>query len=99
MQREKLHGETRPNKAKKLSVMTLLVKLMTDPAYQRRRWEMRNFRYRFFLRALFVYPEATFRYLQALCELEDLEHLLEVNPVLPAKLHRPYLYMSTTDEK
>lgn len=65
--------------------MTLLVKLMTNPAYQRRRWRMGSFRYRFFLRALFVYPDATFRYLQALCELEDLECLLEANPVLPAK--------------
>lgn len=49
MQQEKLTGKTRPgdgknNKAKNLSVMTLLVKLMTDPTYQRRRWEMRNFR-------------------------------------------------------
>ena len=99
MQREKLPGKTRPgngknNKAKNLSVMTLLVKLMTDPTYQRRRWKMRNFRCRFFLRTLFVYPDATFRYLRALCELEDLEQLLEASPVLPAKLHRPYLYRS-----
>ncbi|MGE9502010.1 VirK/YbjX family protein, partial [Escherichia coli] len=91
MQQEKLNGKTRPgdgkhNKAKNLSVMTLLVKLMTDPTYQRRRWEMRNFRYRFFLRTLFVYPDATFRYLRALCELENLEQLLEASPVLPAKL-------------
>lgn len=101
MQQEKLTGKTRPgdgknNKAKNLSVMTLLVKLMTDPTYQRRRWEMRNFRYRFFLRTLFVYPDATFRYLRALCELENLEQLLEASPVLPAKLHRPYLCRSNT---
>lgn len=51
-------------------------------------------RYRFFLRTLFVYPDATFRYLRALCELEDLEQLLEPIPVLPAKLHRPHLYRS-----
>ena len=99
--REKLPGKTRPgdgknNKAKKLSVMTLFVKLMTDPIYQRRRWEMRTFRYRFFLRTLFVYPNATFRYLRALCELENLEQLLEASPVLPAKLHRPYLYRENT---
>ncbi len=101
MQQEKLTGKTRPcngenDKAKKLSVMTLFVKLMTDPTYQRRRWAMRNFRYRFFLRTLFVYPDATFRYLRALCELENLEQLLEASPVLPAKLHRPYLYRSNT---
>ncbi|HDD8965291.1 TPA: DUF535 domain-containing protein [Escherichia coli] len=102
MQQKKLAEKTLPSgngkndKTKKLSVITLLVKLMTDPIYQRRRWEMRNFRYRFFLRALFVYPKATFRYLRALCELEDLEQLLEANPVLPAKLHRPYLYRSKT---
>ncbi len=97
MQQEKLTQKTLPgdgknDKTKKLSVMTLLVKLMADPIYQRRRWEMRNFRYRFFLRALFVYPGATFRYLRALCELKDLEQLLEANPTLPAKLHRPYLH-------
>lgn len=89
-------GNGKNDKTNKLSVMALLVKLMTDPAYQRRRWEMRNFRYRFFLRALFVYPKATFRYLQVLCELEDLERLLEANPVLPAKLHRPYLYRNNS---
>lgn len=83
-------------KTKSLSVMTLLAKLMTDPTYQRRRWKMRNFRYRFFLRALFVYPDTTFRYLRALCELKDLEQLLEANPALPAKLHRPYLFKDNT---
>ncbi|GCV02234.1 regulator of virG protein [Escherichia coli] len=87
-------GDGKNDKKKTLSAMILLVKLMTDPTYQRRRWEMRNFRYRFFLRTLFVYPVATFRYLRALCELEDLEQLLEAIPVLPAKLHRPYLYRS-----
>ena len=79
-------------KTNNLSVMTLFVKLMTEPAYQRGRWEMRSFRYRFFFRALFVCPDTTFRYLRALCELQDLEQLLEANPILPAKLHRPYLY-------
>jgi uncharacterized protein len=97
MHQKKLAEKTLPgggknDKTKKLSVMALLVKLMTDPTYQRRRWKMRNFRYRFFLRALLVYPVATFRYLQALCEVEGLELLLEAIPVLPAKLHRPYLY-------
>ncbi|MEH4597228.1 IS3 family transposase, partial [Escherichia coli] len=87
-------GERKSDNAQRLSVITLFVKLMIDPVYKRRRWEMRNFRCRFFLRTLFVYPDATFRYLQALCELEDLEHLLEAIPVLPAKLHRPYLYRS-----
>ncbi|OKW74743.1 hypothetical protein AWP73_01390 [Escherichia coli] len=87
-------GERKSDNAQRLSVITLFAKLMIDPVYKRRRWEMRNFRCRFFLRTLFVYPDATFRYLQALCELEDLEHLLEAIPVLPAKLHRPYLYRS-----
>lgn len=101
MQQEKLTGKTCPgdgknDKTKTLSVMTLLVKLMTDPVYRRRRWAMRNFRYRFLLRALFVCPGITFRYLQALCELENLEQLLEASPVLPAKLHRPYLYRDST---
>ena len=101
MQQEKLAEKTLPcdgknDKTKKLSVRRLLVKLMTDPAYHRRRWEMRNFRYRFFLRTLFVWPVATFHYLRALCELEDLERLLEANPVLPAKLHRPYLHRNNT---
>ena len=99
MQQEKLTGKTCPgdeknDKTKKLSAITLLVKLMTDPVYRRRRWAMRNFRYRFLLRALCVCPGITFRYLQALCELENLEQLLEASPVLPDKLHRPYLYRS-----
>lgn len=99
MQQEQQAGKTCPgdeknDKTKKLSAIILLVNLMTDPVYRRRRWALRNFRYRFFLRALFVYPVATFRYLRALCELEDLEQLLEAIPVLPAKLHRPYLYRS-----
>ncbi len=87
-------SERKSDNAQRLSIITLFVKLMIDPVYKRQRREMRNFRYRFFLRTLFVYPDATFRYLQALCELEGLEHLLEAIPVLPAKLHRPYLYRS-----
>lgn len=79
-----------------LSAITLFVKLMADPVYKCRQWEMRKFRYRFFLRTLFVYPDATFRYLQALCELENLEQLLEGSPALPAKLHRPYLHRNNT---
>lgn len=85
-------GGVRHNGEKRLSALTLFVKLVTDPVYYRRRWEMRNFRYRFILRALFVWPWVTFRYLQGLCRLEDTERLLEANPVLPAKPHRPYLH-------
>lgn len=85
-------GVVRHNRERKLSALTLFVKLVTDPVYYRRRWEMRNFRYRFILRALFVCPWVTFRYLQGLCRLEDTERLLEANPVLPAKPHRPYLH-------
>ncbi len=85
-------GVVRHNGEKKLSALTLFVRLVTDPVYYRRRWEMRNFRYRFILRSLFVWPWVTFRYLQGLCRLEDTERLLEANPVLPAKPHRPYLH-------
>ncbi|WP_218083556.1 VirK/YbjX family protein [Escherichia coli] len=95
---EKLTEETgtgagrKSHEGKRLSAFTLFVKLITDPVYYRRRWEMRNFRYRFLLRTLLVWPRVTFRYLQALCELDDPERLLEANPVLPAKPHRPYLH-------
>lgn len=92
-------SERKSDNAQRLSIITLFVKLMIDPVYKRQRREMRNFRYRFFLRTLFVYPDATFRYLQALCELEDLELLLEAIPVLPAKLHRPYLYRNNAVEQ
>lgn len=100
MQQEQPAGKTCPgdeknDKTKKLSAITLLVNLMADPVYRRRRWALRNFRYRFLLRALCVCPGITFRYLQALCELENLEQLLDASPVLPAKIHRPYLYRSS----
>ncbi|GCV02090.1 LPS -1,7-N-acetylglucosamine transferase Ecf2 [Escherichia coli] len=85
-------GVGRHNGERKLSALRLFVKLVTDPVYYRRRWEMRNFRYRFILRTLFVWPWVTFRYLQGLCRLEETERLLEANPVLPAKPHRPYLH-------
>ncbi|WP_251005851.1 DUF535 family protein [Escherichia coli] len=39
-----------------------------------------------------LYPLTTFRYLRALCALEDAGRLLDVQPALPAKPHRPYLY-------
>ncbi|EHY3137783.1 DUF535 domain-containing protein [Escherichia coli] len=89
-------GDEKNDKKKKLSAITLLVDLMTDPVYRRRRWAMRSFRYRFLMRALFICPGISFRYLQALCELENLEQLLEASPVLPAKFHRPYLYRDST---
>ncbi|SRY21425.1 Uncharacterised protein [Escherichia coli] len=41
-------GERKSDNAQRLSVITLFVKLMIDPVYKRRRWEMRNFRCRFF---------------------------------------------------
>lgn len=75
-----------------LSATILFVNLMTEPSYRRWRWKNRDFRYRFFLRSLLVWPRTTFRYLQGLCELDELERLLEASPVLPVKPHRPYLY-------
>ena len=95
---EKLTEETgsgagrKNHEGKRLLAFTLFVKLIIDPVYYRQRWGMWNFRYRFLLRTLLVWPRVTFRYLQALCELDDLERLLEANPVLPAKPHRPYLH-------
>ncbi|HGB4253799.1 TPA: VirK/YbjX family protein [Salmonella enterica subsp. enterica serovar Virchow] len=74
-----------------LSATSLVVKLMTSPGWRRGKWQSRKFRLMFLLRCG-LYPLATFRYLRALCDLEDIHRLLAVNPTLPAKPHRPYLH-------
>lgn len=74
-----------------LSVTSLFVKLITDPGCRRGKWQNGHFRWRFYLRSM-LYPLTTFRYLRALCALEDAGQLLDVQPALPAKPHRPYLY-------
>ena len=72
IQSEKIGScDRKNNKAKKLSAIMLLVKLMIAPSYQHQRWEMCNIYYRFLLRAFFIYQSVTFRYLQALCELKE----------------------------
>lgn len=77
-----------------LSVISLVVKLMTDRTFHRGKWEDRKFRYKFLLRCC-CHPLITTRYFRALCELSDIDHLLEVNPTLPAKIHRPYLFRNS----
>ncbi|NIF24429.1 VirK/YbjX family protein [Candidatus Pantoea multigeneris] len=53
-------------------------------------WLSKGFRVKFALRTL-AFPVSTLRYLNSLSQLPELPALLQVQGLLPVKLHRPYL--------
>lgn len=53
-------------------------------------WECRRFRMKFLLRSL-AYPLTTFSYLEQMSELPAMRQALQIQGLLPAKIHRPYL--------
>ncbi|EBS5459491.1 DUF535 domain-containing protein [Salmonella enterica subsp. enterica serovar Enteritidis] len=55
------------------------------------KWHNRKFRFMYLLRCA-VNPVASIRYYYELHSLDALDEILAMQPTLPAKIHRPYLY-------
>ncbi len=55
------------------------------------KWQHRKFRMMYLLRCM-VNPVASIRYYYGLHSLKSLDTILEMQPTLPAKIHRPYLH-------
>ncbi|MEG0206277.1 Protein of uncharacterised function (DUF535) [Citrobacter freundii] len=55
------------------------------------KWKNRKFRLMYLLRCL-INPFSSVRYYHELCSLQSINKILEIQPTLPAKIHRPYLY-------
>lgn len=53
-------------------------------------WRKKRFGMKFLLRCC-CYPKVSYRYLQALTQLEAFPRLMEQQGLLPAKIHRPYM--------
>ncbi|ELF1294347.1 DUF535 domain-containing protein [Salmonella enterica] len=60
-----------------------------DPLHGK--WKNRKFRLMYLLRCL-INPFSSVRYYYELCSLQSINKILEIQPTLPAKIHRPYLH-------
>ncbi|EBE9928058.1 DUF535 domain-containing protein, partial [Salmonella enterica] len=55
------------------------------------KWKNRKFRLMYLLRCL-INPFSSVRFYHELCSLKSINKILEIQPTLPAKIHRPYLH-------
>lgn len=63
--------------------------LARDPLHGK--WKNKKFRLMYLLRSM-ISPVSSVRYYQELLSLKSIDKILEMQPTLPAKIHRPYLY-------
>lgn len=68
----------------------LLLAVLTRKYKPHHAWGRPSFYCKFLLRCLW-YPYASYDYLVKLSQLDDLPHILAIQGMLPAKVHRPYL--------
>lgn len=55
------------------------------------KWKNKKFRLMYLLRSM-ISPVSSIRYYQELHSLKSIDKILEMQPTLPAKIHRPYLH-------
>ncbi|EFH8762370.1 DUF535 domain-containing protein [Escherichia coli] len=76
---------------KDLSFLSFLNEIVFSRRFMHGKWKSRKFRFMYVLRCI-MNPVASIRYYYALQSLTYIEDILVVQPVLPAKIHRPYLH-------
>ncbi|ECB2662545.1 TPA: DUF535 domain-containing protein [Escherichia coli] len=76
---------------KHLSFLSFLKEIILSRSFLYGKWKSRKFRFMYVLRCV-MNPVASIRYYYALQSLTYIEEILTVQPVLPAKIHRPYLH-------
>lgn len=72
------------------SSASLFFQLISGKYIPNKLWLSKNFRLKFALRTL-AFPVTTLRYLNQLSHLPEIDQLMNVQGLLPAKPHRPYL--------
>ena len=78
------------HEANKSSSASLFFPLISGKYIPNKLWLSKRFRFKFALRSL-ISPITTLRYLHQLSHLPQIDQMMNLQGLLPAKLHRPYL--------
>lgn len=76
---------------KKVSFLGFLKNIVLPKGYLHGKWKNRKFRFMYILRCM-ITPVSSVRYYHELYSLQSIDKLLEIQPTLQAKIHRPYLH-------
>lgn len=76
---------------KKVSFLEFLKSIVLARGSLHGKWKNRKFRFMYLLRCM-INPVSSVRYYYELYSLQSIDKILEVQPILPAKIHRPYLH-------
>ncbi|ELQ3424297.1 VirK/YbjX family protein [Escherichia coli] len=76
---------------KSLSFLSFLKEVILSRGFLHGKWKSRKFRFMYVFRCV-MNPVSSVRYYNSLLSLNYIEDILTVQPVLPAKIHRPYLH-------
>lgn len=76
---------------KKVSFLGFLKNIVLARGSLHGKWKNRKFRFMNILRCM-INPVSSVRYYYELYSLQEIDKILEMQPTLPAKIHRPYLH-------
>ncbi|ECB7889720.1 DUF535 domain-containing protein [Salmonella enterica subsp. enterica serovar Bareilly] len=76
---------------KNVSFLEFLKSIILARGSLRGKWKNKKFRFMYLLRCL-ITPVSSVRYYHELYSLKSVDKILEIQPTLPAKIHRPYLH-------
>ncbi|WP_370605020.1 VirK/YbjX family protein [Citrobacter braakii] len=74
-----------------ISFFMFIKNVIFSPHSLNSKWNNKKFRFMYILRST-LHPLVTLRYYKDLCALNSASKILTLQPALPAKIHRPYLY-------
>ncbi|MCZ8591898.1 VirK/YbjX family protein [Escherichia albertii] len=75
----------------KKTFLNFLNKVIFSPQSLDGKWKKKKFRFMYVLRCI-VNPVASIQYYYGLQSLDYIDDILAIQPILPAKIHRPYLH-------
>lgn len=81
-----------------MSGLALMSSLITGKLIPGKMWNKPAYRFKFLMRSL-LYPLATLRVMNQLANHPLREEILQAQPTLPCKVHRPYLAVNMTREQ
>ncbi|MGM3193039.1 VirK/YbjX family protein [Dickeya dadantii subsp. dieffenbachiae] len=74
----------------KTSALSLFYQLLKGDFFSEKIWRKTDIKAKFLLRSLLM-PSITLRYLNNIIEIPAMQKAVKVRPMLPTKIHRPYL--------
>lgn len=76
---------------KNVSFLKFLTNIVLARGSLHGKWKNKKFRFMYLLRCI-INPASSILYFYELCSLSEANKILEIQPTLPAKIHRPYLH-------